>query len=31
MFDVLNGKSDSNDAITELLVQQANDLPFMNQ
>jgi hypothetical protein len=31
MFDVLNGKSDSNDTIAELLVQQANDLPFMNQ
>ena len=31
MFDVLNGKSESNDTIAELLMQQAEDLPFMNQ
>ena len=31
MFDLLNGPSESNDAIAELLLEQAKDLPFMNQ
>lgn len=31
MFDVLNGKSESNDMIAELLLEQSKDLPFMNQ
>ena len=31
MFDALNGESESNDMIATLLVEQANDLPFMNQ
>ena len=31
LFDVLNGKSESNDMIAELLVEQSKDLPFMNQ
>ena len=31
LFDALNGESDSNEALAEFLVEQANDLPFMNQ
>ena len=31
MFDTLNGKSESNDKMAELLVEQSKDLPFMNQ
>ncbi|MBO7117264.1 MAG: hypothetical protein J6V81_01150 [Bacteroidales bacterium] len=31
LFDILNGKSDSNDAIAALLMEQAPNLPFMNQ
>ena len=31
MFDTLNGKSDSNEVLAEMLVEQAKDLPFMNQ
>ncbi len=31
MFDTLNGKSDSNDMIAEMIMEQAKDLPFMNQ
>ena len=31
MFDVLNGKTESNDMLAELLVEQSKDLPFMNQ
>ena len=31
MFDVLNGKSDSNEMLAEMLLEQAKDLPFMNQ
>ena len=31
LFDMLNGPSESNDIIAELLVEQAKDLPFMNQ
>ena len=31
MFDVLNGQSESNDSLAELLLEQAKDLPFMNQ
>ena len=30
-FDVLNSPSESNDTIAELLLEQAKDLPFMNQ
>ena len=31
LFDTLNGPSDSNEAIAEMLMEQALDLPFMNQ
>ena len=31
LFDALNGESESNEALAELLMEQANDLPFMNQ
>ena len=31
LFDTLNGSSDSNEAIAEMLMEQAADLPFMNQ
>ncbi|MBO6249527.1 MAG: hypothetical protein J6N54_12005 [Bacteroidales bacterium] len=31
MIEILNGKSESNDTLAEMLVEQANDLPFMNQ
>ena len=31
LFDALNGPSESNEAIAEMLVEQASDLPFMNQ
>ena len=31
MFDTLNGESDGNEAVAEFLMEQANDLPFMNQ
>ena len=31
MFDTLNGKSDANEILAEMLVSQAKDLPFMNQ
>lgn len=31
LFDMLNGPSESNDIIAELLVEQAKDLSFMNQ
>ena len=30
MFELLNGKNDSNDMIAEMLVEQSKDLPFMN-
>ena len=31
MFDTLNGKSEGNEVIAEMIMDQANDLPFMNQ
>ncbi len=31
MFDALNGPSESNESIAAFLVEQAQDLPFMNQ
>ena len=31
MFDQLNGESDSNDTIAEMLMEQSKDLPFMNK
>ncbi len=31
LFDVLNGPSESNEMMAEMLIQQAVDLPFMNQ
>ena len=31
LFDTLNGPSDSNDALAAFLMEQASDLPFMNQ
>jgi len=31
MFDLLNGPSDSNDMIAEMLMEQSKDLPFMNK
>ena len=31
MLDTLNGPSDSNDAMADFLMEQAADLPFMNQ
>ena len=31
LFDILNGKSESNDMIAEMLMEQASSLPFMNQ
>ena len=31
MFDVLNGSSAGNDALAEMLIEEAADLPFMNQ
>ncbi len=31
MFDTLNGKSEGNEVIAEMIMEQANDLPFMNQ
>ncbi len=31
LFDLLNGPSESNEALAEILVEQAADLPFMNQ
>jgi ppGpp synthetase/RelA/SpoT-type nucleotidyltranferase len=30
MFDLLNGESDSNEMIAEMLLEQSKDLPFMN-
>lgn len=30
MFDTLNGESDSNEMMAEMLMEQAKDLPFMN-
>ena len=30
MFDILNGESDSNEMIAEMLLEQSKDLPFMN-
>ncbi|MBQ9462903.1 MAG: hypothetical protein IJU68_04525 [Bacteroidales bacterium] len=30
MFDLLNGESSNNDTMAEILVEQANSLPFMN-
>ncbi len=30
-FDTLNGKSEGNEVIAEMIMEQANDLPFMNQ
>ena len=31
MLDLLNGQSESNDALAAVLLEQAKDLPFMNQ
>ena len=31
MFDILNGESDANEMVAEMLIEQAKDLPFMNQ
>ena len=31
LFDILNGKSESNDVIAVMLMKQAESLPFMNQ
>ena len=31
LFDIINGPSKSNETMAELLVEQARDLPFMNQ
>ena len=31
LFDLLNGQSESNGAIADMLLEQAADLPFMNQ
>ena len=31
LFDILNGPSESNEIMAELMVEQAQDLPFMNQ
>ena len=31
MFDLLNGTSDSNEMIAEMLMEQSKDLPFMNK
>ena len=31
MFDILNGTSDSNEMIAEMLMEQSKDLPFMNK
>ena len=31
IFDLLNGPSEAHDAIAEMLLEQAQDLPFMNQ
>ena len=31
MLDTLNGESESNDMIANMLIEQASDLPFMNQ
>ena len=31
LFDTLNGPSESNEMIAEMLMEQAQDLPFMNQ
>ena len=31
MFDLLNGESESNDMIAEMLLEQSKDLPFMNK
>ena len=30
MFDLLNGESESNDIMAEMLLEQSKDLPFMN-
>ena len=30
MFDILNGESESNEMIAEMLLEQSKDLPFMN-
>lgn len=30
-FDLLNGKEESNETVAEMIVEQAKDLPFMNQ
>ena len=30
LFDMINGPSESNDIMAELLVEQSKDLPFMN-
>ncbi len=31
MLDTLNGPSDSNDLMAEIIVDQAQDLPFMHE
>ncbi len=31
MFDIINGESEANETIAEMLMEQAGDLPFMNQ
>jgi hypothetical protein len=31
LFDLLNGQSESNGAIADMLMEQASSLPFMNQ
>lgn len=31
MFDQLNGESESNDLMAEMLLEQSKDLPFMNK
>ena len=31
LFDALNGESESNEMIAEMLLEQAQDMPFMNQ
>lgn len=30
MFDLLNGESENNDMMAEMLLEQSRDLPFMN-
>ena len=31
LFDALNGPSEGNEMMAEMLMEQAQDLPFMNQ